>query len=47
MQNGLLQERLIDLVISIVLGAMSYTATLYLIERQTFNDLLGMVMNRF
>lgn len=37
----------IDLVISIVLGALSYIVSLYLIERQTFNDLLGMVMNRF
>lgn len=37
---------LIELIVSVILGAGSYFISLYLIERQTFTDLVNMVSNR-
>ena len=47
-QNAVLNEMsvYVDFIVSVILGVISYVASVYLFEKKTFHDLVGMVANR-
>lgn len=47
-QNAVLNDMsvYVDFIVSVILGVISYVASVYLFEKKTFHDLVGMVANR-
>ena len=47
-QNAVLNDMsvYVDFIVSVILGVLSYVASVYLFEKKTFHDLVGMVANR-